>query len=68
MCIRDRGWKKDNVYKVKVNTREALIARIIDAFAQIKNSPAGLRIATRVIHNRAVKCIEVDGHIFENLL
>lgn len=62
------GWMKDNVYKVNVNTREALLARIIDAFAQIKNSPAGLRRATRAIHNRAVKCIEVDGHIFENLL
>ncbi|KAJ4428495.1 hypothetical protein ANN_24532 [Periplaneta americana] len=42
-----RGWMKDLLYKIKVNTREELIVRIMDAAALIRNSPDKLRNATR---------------------
>lgn len=62
------GWMKEHVYEVKVNSREALLDRINEAFMQLKESPVGLRKATRAILKRAERCIEVDGNIFEHLL
>jgi hypothetical protein len=36
--------------------------------ALIKDSHEQLRKATRAVHKRAAKCIEVEGGIFENIL
>lgn len=62
------GWMKDNVYKKKVNSREELVARIMDTAEQIKRSPEKLRNATKAVHKRASRCIDNDGLIFEHVL
>jgi hypothetical protein len=60
---------KSEVYREKVNTRDELVARIMNSAALIKKTRQDdLRRATRTIANRAEKCIEVDGEIFESLL
>jgi len=60
---------KSEVYKEKVNTRDELVARIMNSAALIKQERQDdLRRATRTIAKRVEKCIEVDGGIFENLL
>ena len=63
------GWMKGEVYKEKVNTRDELVARIMNSAALIKKGRQDdLRRATRSIAKRVEKCIEVDGGIFEQLL
>ena len=63
------GWMKSEVYKEKVNTRDELVARIMNSAALTKQERQDdLRRATRAIAKRAEKCIEVDGGIFEHLL
>ena len=61
-------WMKSEVFKEKVNTRDELIARIMNSAAlleQERNDDP--RRATRTIVRRVEKCIEVDGGIFEHL-
>jgi hypothetical protein len=56
---------KSEVNKEKVNTRDELVARIMNSAALIKQEPHDdLRRATRAV----AKCIEVDGGIFEHFL
>jgi uncharacterized heparinase superfamily protein len=56
------------VYKEKVNTREELVARIMNSAALIKQEHQDdLRKATRTIAKRVEKYIEVDGGIFKHL-
>jgi len=63
------GWMKSEVYKEKVNTRDELVASIMNSVALIKiDRQDDLRRATRSIGKRVEKCIEVDGGIFEHLL
>ena len=63
------GWMKSEVYKEKVNTRDELVARIMNIAAPIKQERQDdLRRATRTIAKRVEKCIEVDGWTFEHLL
>lgn len=62
------GWLKSLVYKTKVNTREALVARIINCAALIKENHRALKRSTRAIHKRADLCIQMNGGIFENLI
>jgi len=63
------GWMKSKYTKKKVNTRDELVARIMNSAALIKQKHQDdLRGATRAIAKRAEKCIEVDGGIFEHLL
>jgi len=63
------GWMKSEVYKEKVNTKDELVARIMNSAAIIKQErQEDLRRATRTIAKRVEKCIEVDGGIFEHLL
>jgi hypothetical protein len=58
---------KNEVYKEKVNTRDELVARIMNSAALIKQAcQDDLRGATSTIAKRAEKCIEVDGGIFEH--
>jgi hypothetical protein len=60
---------KSEVYIEKVNTRDELVAHIMNSAALLKQERQDeLRRATRTIVKRAVKCIEVDGGIFEHLL
>jgi hypothetical protein len=63
------GWMKSEVYKEKVNTRDELVARIMNSAAVIKQERQDdLRRARRTIATRVEKCTEVDGGIFEHLL
>jgi len=56
-------------YKEKINTREELVARIMNSAALIKQERQyDLGRATRTVAKRVEKCIEVDGGIFEHLL
>ena len=58
---------KSEVYKEKVNTRDELVARIMNSAALIKQERQDdLRRATRTIAKRVEKGIEVDGGIFFN--
>jgi len=59
------GWIKREVCKEKINTRDKLVARIMNSAALIKQEcQEDLRRATRTIAKRG----EVDGGIFEHLL
>jgi hypothetical protein len=59
------GWMKSEVYKEKVNTRDELVARIMNSAALIKQARQDdLRRATCTVTKRVEKCIEVDGGIF----
>jgi len=60
---------KSKVYKEKVNTREELVARIVNSAGLIKQERQDdPRRATCTIAKRVEKCTEVDGGIFERLL
>jgi hypothetical protein len=59
------GWTKSEVYKEKVNTRDELVARIMNSVALIQQERQDdHRKATRTIAKWVEKCIEVDGVIF----
>jgi len=59
------GWMKSEVYKEKFDTRDELVARIMNSAALIKQKrQADLRRATRTTAKRDEKCTEVDGGIF----
>jgi len=61
------GWMKSEVYKEKVNTRDELVARIMNSAALLKQGRQDdLKRATRSVAKRVEKCIEVDGGIFEH--
>ena len=63
------GWIKSEVYKGKVNTRDELVARIMNSAAVIKQERQDdPRRATRTVAKRVEKCIEGDGGIFQHLL
>jgi len=63
------GWMKSEVYNEKVNTRDELVARVMNSAALIKQKRQDdLKGATRTIAKRVEKCIEVDGGIFEHPL
>jgi hypothetical protein len=64
-CLWD--WMKSDVYIRKVDTRDDLLAHILDAAARIKKREDQLRRKIRDLRTRIVKCIEVDGGIFEHL-
>jgi pentose-5-phosphate-3-epimerase len=60
---------KSEFYKEEVNTRDELVARIMNSAAVINQQPQdNLRRARRTIAKRVEKYIEVDGGIFEHLL
>ena len=61
------GWMKSEVYKEKVNTRDELVARIMNSAALIKQERQDdFRRATRTTAKRVDKCNEVDGGISEH--
>jgi len=61
--------EKSEVYKEKVNTKDELVARIMNSAGLIKQERQDdFRRATCTVAKRVEKCIEVDGGIFEHLL
>jgi hypothetical protein len=54
------------IYKRKVDSRDELLARILDAAARIKKRENQLRRTTHDFRTRVEKYTEVDGAIFEN--
>lgn len=62
------GWMKSEVYKLKVNTRDELVARILNTAALIKEREDVLRRATQDLWKRVTKCIDFNGGIFEHSL
>jgi hypothetical protein len=56
---------KSEVYKLKVNTRESLLAGILDAAVSIQKREGQLRRTKRDFCTRVAKCTEVDGGIYE---
>jgi len=62
------GQMKIKVYKEKVNRRDELVPRIMNSAAHIKEERQdNLRRATCTVAKSVVKCIEVNGGIFEHL-
>jgi hypothetical protein len=59
---------KIDVYKRKVDTRDELLARILDAAACTKKRGNQLRRKTHDLRTRVAKGTEGDGGIFEHLL
>jgi len=59
---------KELVCSEKLETRDALLSRILDAADHIRNSQLKLLHATRVVHNRAADCVVAGSGIFENQL
>jgi pentose-5-phosphate-3-epimerase len=59
---------KSEVYKEKANTRDDLVARIMNSAALIQQERQDdLRKATCTVAKRVEMYIEVDGGIFEQL-
>jgi hypothetical protein len=59
---------KSEAYNRKVDARDELLARILDAASSIKEREDQLRRKTRDLRTRVAKCIDVDCGIFEHLL
>ena len=62
------GLDEQRSLKIKVDTRDELLARILDAAAGIKKREDQLRRTTRDLRTRVAKCIQVDGGIYDNLI
>jgi hypothetical protein len=61
------GLDKEEVYLRKVDTRDELLARILDAAARIIQREQ-LRRKTRDSRTQVAKRVQTDGGIFEHLL
>ena len=62
------GWMKSEVYKEKVNTRDELVARIMNSAALIKQERQDdLRTATRTIVKRLKSSLKSMVGFFETL-
>jgi hypothetical protein len=60
---------KCEVYIEEVNTRDELVARIMNSAAIIKQErQEDLGTAIRTVAKRVEMCIEIDGGIFKHLL
>jgi hypothetical protein len=60
---------KSEVYKEKVNTRDKLVAHIINSAALLEQEHQDdLSRATHTLLSRSEKCNEVDGGVFEHVL
>jgi hypothetical protein len=59
---------KSEVYKLNLDTRDELLARILGAAACIKKLEDQLRRTTRHLRTRVAKCTEADSGISEHLL
>jgi len=62
------GWMNNEVYTRKVDTRNKLLGRILDAVARMKKGEDQPRRKTRDLRTRGAECIEFYTGIFEHLL
>jgi hypothetical protein len=62
------GWVKNEIDRRKVDTRDELLARFLDADANIKKHKDQLRRATHCLGTQLAKCTELHYGIFEHLL
>jgi hypothetical protein len=62
------GWIKREVNRIKVDTADELLARILDAAGCINKREDHRRRTTRDLRTRVAECTEVDGGVLENLL
>lgn len=62
------GWIKSKVYRTKIDTRDDLLARILDVATRIKICEDQIRRSTRHLSTQVAKCTDVDGGVFEHLL
>jgi len=61
------GWMKTKSTKGKLNTRDELVALIMNSAALIKQERQdNLRRATRTVTKKVKKYTEVDGGVFEH--
>ena len=58
------GWMKNEVCERKVDTRDELLARILDFAACVKKREDQLRRTTRELRTGIAKCTEDDGEVF----
>jgi hypothetical protein len=59
--------EKRSLQKKKVNTRDEMVARIMNSVALLQQERQDdLRRVTRTVVKRVKKCTEVDGWIFEH--
>ena len=61
------GWTV-KFMKMKVDTADELLVRILDAASSNKKREDQLRRTTRDLYTRVVKCVEFGGEICERLL
>jgi organic radical activating enzyme len=59
--------RKGEFTKEKWDTKDELLARILDAAARISKVKDSLRRKTRDLRTRAANCSEIGGEISENL-
>ena len=59
---------KSEVYRTKVDTRDEQLDLITDVTASIKERQDAFRRAACHVLTGVVKCIDVNGGIFENVL
>jgi hypothetical protein len=62
------GLDEERSLQIKVDTRDELLARILDVAAGIKNREDQLRQTTRDLRTEVAECTEVDGGIFDHIL
>ena len=62
------GLDEERSLQKTVDTRDELLARILDAAACINKREHQLRRTVRDLHTRVAKFIEVDSGIYEQLL
>jgi len=62
------GLDEERIYRLKVDTPDELLARILDAAGCIKKREGQLRRTRRDHLSLFAKCTEMDGGIFERLL
>ena len=58
---------ESRVYKRKVDTRDELLAHILDVAARIKKPEKPIRTKTSDLRTRFAKCNAVETEIFEYL-
>jgi hypothetical protein len=59
---------KSEEHRVTLNTRDELLALIMDVIASIKERQDAFRPETCHVLTRVAKWIDADGRIFENIL
>lgn len=62
------GTMKDLVYASPVESEEDLVGRIVDSAALITEMPNVFEDVRRSLHDRCMKCVQVNGGNFEQLL